>query len=217
MTKLSKEEIQFIDNYLENSEVLFADVRMEMVDHVASQIEIEIKTGDNRGFYEIFKEYMVNNKATLLSNNKQFIKETDKAIIKLLWQQLLSKYIVIVTIIVFLVSYFSLLNIEKNQLLKLIFATPILSVIPFILIYLIAKYIFKAPRFSGIERLGFVYMVFCQIFNLFTTVVRGYLKESTQNNNYIVAVFTTVVIVLLVVLIKTTFKIIKNYKTQYVV
>ncbi len=71
MLKLNPTEIKFIDTYLENSEVNFADIRMEMVDHVASDIESEINAGDSRSFYDIFKDYMLANKATLLRNNKQ--------------------------------------------------------------------------------------------------------------------------------------------------
>ena len=48
MKKLTKENIQFIDNYLKNSDVIFDDIRMEMVDHVATAVEIEIRKGDQR-------------------------------------------------------------------------------------------------------------------------------------------------------------------------
>jgi len=37
--KLTKEEIQFIDYYLKNSGIKYWDVRLEMVDHIASKIE----------------------------------------------------------------------------------------------------------------------------------------------------------------------------------
>ena len=33
--KLTAENIKFIDNYLKNSEVIYYDIRMEMLDHVA--------------------------------------------------------------------------------------------------------------------------------------------------------------------------------------
>lgn len=38
--KLTKENIQFIDNYLIKNEVKYWDIRMEMTDHIASDIEI---------------------------------------------------------------------------------------------------------------------------------------------------------------------------------
>ena len=76
MKKLTKENIQFIDNYLKNSDVIFDDIRMEMVDHVATAVETEISNGDLRDFYYIFKEYMVENKKQLLDNNKKFIRKS---------------------------------------------------------------------------------------------------------------------------------------------
>jgi hypothetical protein len=71
MQKLTKDDIQFIDNYLYNSEVVFTDIRLEMVDHVASEIEFLMNNEDTREFYYVFKDYMVNNKAFLLKSNKK--------------------------------------------------------------------------------------------------------------------------------------------------
>jgi hypothetical protein len=57
--KLSSENVKFIDVYLKNSEIEFADIRVEMVDHVASEIEQRMFEGDKRDFYYVFKDYMV--------------------------------------------------------------------------------------------------------------------------------------------------------------
>lgn len=65
--KLSPEEIQFIDNYLKKSEVIYVDIRCEMVDHVATAVENKMDIG-NLDFYEAFKQYMVANKKELLKN-----------------------------------------------------------------------------------------------------------------------------------------------------
>lgn len=35
MVKLEKENIRFIENYLEASDIFYADIRMEMTDHIA--------------------------------------------------------------------------------------------------------------------------------------------------------------------------------------
>lgn len=40
---LSSENIKFIDNYLKNSEVIYYDIRMEMLDHVATSVEKKCK------------------------------------------------------------------------------------------------------------------------------------------------------------------------------
>ena len=108
--KLTKEHIQFIDTYLENSDIIYADIRMEMVDHVASDIEDRIKAGDTRDFYYIFKDYMVENKAQLLNENKQFLKSADKKI----WKALLKEFINPITLLLFLVSCIGFYLLHEN-------------------------------------------------------------------------------------------------------
>ena len=68
--KLSKENIQFIDNYLKNSEVIYYDIRMEMLDHVSSAIEQKMEL-EHLDFYDAFKSYMVVNKKEILKGNKE--------------------------------------------------------------------------------------------------------------------------------------------------
>ena len=67
--KLTKEYIQFIDNYLKNSEVVYYDIRMEMLDHVATAVEQKMEA-ENLDFYDAFKSYMVVNKKEILKGNK---------------------------------------------------------------------------------------------------------------------------------------------------
>ena len=52
---LSKKELQFIDTYLKNSDVIYTDVRLELTDHVASAIEVELTESPSQTFYEVFK------------------------------------------------------------------------------------------------------------------------------------------------------------------
>lgn len=66
---LSSENIQFIDNYLKNSEVIYYDIRMEMLDHVATALEHKMQA-ENLYFYDAFKSYMVVNKKEILKRNK---------------------------------------------------------------------------------------------------------------------------------------------------
>ena len=67
--KLSAENIKFIDNYLKNSEVIYYDIRMEILDHVATAVEQKMQT-ENLDFYDAFKSYMVVNKKEILKGNK---------------------------------------------------------------------------------------------------------------------------------------------------
>ena len=67
--KLTPNNIQFIDNYLKNSEVIYYDIRMEMLDHVATAVEQKMEV-ENLDFYDAFKSYMVVNKKEILKGNK---------------------------------------------------------------------------------------------------------------------------------------------------
>jgi hypothetical protein len=71
-TILTEEHIQFIDKYLQKADIIFVDVRAEMIDHVASAVEEKMQS-ENIEFYDAFKDFMVFNKKELLKrNNKQF-------------------------------------------------------------------------------------------------------------------------------------------------
>ncbi|WP_412476891.1 hypothetical protein [Flavobacterium sp. TBRC 19031] len=68
--KLSQEEIKFIDTYLESSEVIYSDIRQEMVDHIATAVEEKMQL-EQQDFYVAFKSYMLANKKDILKNNKK--------------------------------------------------------------------------------------------------------------------------------------------------
>jgi hypothetical protein len=68
--KLSKEDIVFIDTYLESNEVIYSDIRQEMLDHIATAIEEKMQL-EQEDFYNAFKSYMLVNKKAILKNNKK--------------------------------------------------------------------------------------------------------------------------------------------------
>ena len=68
--KLTKENMQFIDTYLENSDVVYVDIRLEMVDHIATGVEEKMRS-EQIDFYDAFKDYMVVHKKSILKNNKR--------------------------------------------------------------------------------------------------------------------------------------------------
>ena len=63
--KLTNQNLEFIDNYLLKSEVIYDDIRLELTDHIASSLEEKIKS-ENSDFYDSFKSYMLVNKKELL-------------------------------------------------------------------------------------------------------------------------------------------------------
>lgn len=210
--KLNAEQIKFIDTYLENSDVNFADIRMEMVDHVASAIESEMKAGDSRAFYDIFKDYMVVNKATLLSNNKKFIRATDKKLLKqvfktmLLWKGLLFFVISFLTLNVLVIK----LNLpELHQWF---------SILPLITFLLLGAFYFgyfrilKLDRFSAIERLGFVYFLCFHIFHLGSLMTKNIFERS---HSIYAILFITLGMLIMFSILLVTVRLIREYKQNY--
>jgi len=68
--KLTKDDIVFIDTYLESNEVIYSDIRQEMLDHIASAVEEKMQL-EQEDFYNAFKLYMLVNKKAILKNNKK--------------------------------------------------------------------------------------------------------------------------------------------------
>ena len=67
--KLTKENLQFIDTYLKNNQVIYIDIRYEMIDHIATAVEEKMEE-ESLDFYNAFKNYMVIHKKPILKNNK---------------------------------------------------------------------------------------------------------------------------------------------------
>jgi hypothetical protein len=214
MAKLDNEQIQFIDNYLENSEVFYADIRMEMVDHVASAIEARIENGDKRDFYYIFKDYMVENKYRLLNDNKQFLKDVDKGILKKLFVLLTKPQAIIAFALLVFISYKYMVINGHAGLVSVFFWFPFMSIVPFMILYFMMLKIFKLSRFSGVERLAFVYMFFFQFLNLLRVLFRSNFNSETSNH-LIISVVMSVMILISAVLLQLTYHIMNNYRKKY--
>ena len=128
--KLSQENIQFINTYLENSNVVYIDIRYEMIDHIASGVE---KMMEEKGtdFYDAFKNYMLVYKVALLKNNKTSTSLSWYVISKYL-KFLVSPIMILVAFILILItrfidvqSFFSQ-DFTFNNLLFLLFIAIVL-------------------------------------------------------------------------------------------
>ena len=212
MVTLDKEDIAFIENYLEHSDISYADIRMEMTDHVASEIEA-LMSAQNSNFYDTFKTYMITNKATLLDANKQFVKAADQALLKKLWIELIRIPTLLLCCSLVFFVHKVLLSVEVDALQDVISSLPILSMVPFCIVYVLALKIYKLPRFSGVERLGFLYFMSFQIINIMSTFPK-FLVQSTDDFLMVSIVFT-LVITLNILLIKITFRTVQEYRHGY--
>lgn len=67
--KLNKNQIQFIDGYLQRNDVIYVDIRAEMIDHIATGVEEKMKVEDIE-FHDAFVNYVNSNRKEIFSMNK---------------------------------------------------------------------------------------------------------------------------------------------------
>ena len=68
--KLNKNQIQFIDGFLQCNDVIYADIRAEMIDHIATGVEEKMKVEDIE-FHDAFVSYVNSNRKEIFSMNKK--------------------------------------------------------------------------------------------------------------------------------------------------
>ena len=210
--KLTTKDIQFIDNYLDNSDIIYADIRMEMVDHVASDIESRIESGDTRDFYYVFKDYMVENKAQLLNDNKQFLKSADRKI----WKAFLKEFLNPLTLLIFLTSFvgfyflYSNFNIEMFRLI--ISYVPLIGLSGFLLTYVVYHKVKNLKRFSVVERLAFPFLVFYQLPNLVFNF-----SHQTKDFKTILWIigFVSLILTIKILLVIVSINLFKSYESRF--
>jgi len=212
MAKLDKEQIKFIDNYLDNSDVIYADIRMEIVDHVASDIEAKIGAGDQRDFYFIFKDYMVENKRKLLDENKQFLKSTDKKIVKAVLKELAKPLTAIIFVLSFLAFYLAFNHLDFKTFRTLIFLIPFGTFLGFGLLYLVYSKYYGLERFSVIERLLFPMLIFYHLSSLIFNISH---RTTELNKALWVIGIVSFSLTLLFILIKISLGFAKIYEHRY--
>ena len=215
MKKLNQEEIGFINTYLGNSNVIYLDIRMEMVDHIATAIEKQMNEGDTRDFYDMFKDYMVEHKASLLKNNKKFLRSTDKRILKMMFKNLCSLQGVLCLILASAFFYLLFENVSYKTLKLCVYSIPLLSFLVLALSYTVFLGLKKQRlnRFSGVERIGSVSVSFSHAIYLLG-IIRRVDTSDIKKLSFMMFFFITS-IVLLFLISKTTIQMINYHKQHY--
>ena len=211
MSHLRSENIQFIDTYLKNSDIIFTDIRIEMVDHIASEIEYLMDSGDTRGFYHTFKDYMVENKKKLLKDRKEYYKASDKKIFRMLFKKLMSFQGVIIFLLTLL--SFNLINefIENKIMFQIVKHAPFVLLISIAIIYslFIRK---RKERYSSIERIGFYFTLMGQLTNI---MMNSNIEIATLAHLIRLKVGASLFILMLIILLITAFELKNEYETNY--
>ncbi len=161
--KLTTQDLQFIDNYLTNSGVFYADIRMEMLDHVASAVEKKMEAEDLI-FYDAFKDYMVENKTELMKNNHEGISYKDTKTFKESAFFLLKPGSLLSLPLVMALIYFLTDVVNKdafhNFYLGFILVVALIWIIG---MYAHRKIYLKGKRFFVIEQSGILFFFIFQI------------------------------------------------------
>jgi len=211
--KFSKEDIKFLDNYLENSDVIHVDIRMEMVDHVATAIEREMSSDDSIGFYDVFKDYMLENKRLLLENNKQFLKQTTKKLSDQLLKALFSLRSAVLAFLIGTIIYFGFQNFNPEHIQNLINCSVTFLIFIPGLCYFFAIKAFNYERFSGIERLSFYFIFLLQFINIINLLGNRFLNNDASL--LVTSILMALVFTFILVFIRLSVGVFKDYTYCY--
>ena len=163
--KLTKDDIVFIDTYLIKNEVIYVDIRLEMLDHIALAVEHKMEV-ENQDFYDAFKDFMVQHKKEILRNNKIHPGFTLLAAKNFLLF-LVKPFMLVFGVVLFL--FFKYINVNpyfsENFTFNNLIFVMIASIALFQFLYF---YVNLKKRFYSIEKSGSVLTIiyFAQIFFL---------------------------------------------------
>lgn len=180
--KLSKEEIKFIDTYLISDEVIFVDIRQEMLDHIATAVE-EKMTTEQLDFYEAFKIYMIHNKKEVMKNNKE-PNSYSWVVIRQFLLFLVKPYMLALVVLLF----FFFKNVDVNPFLSKHFSIAHMFFFLMMLLALfqiIYFYVYLKKRFYAIERSGSV-LTGIYFFQLFFLPI----SENERVSEFTLTIFT---------------------------
>lgn len=168
MQKITQEQIKFIDNYLQKSDVIFVDIRAELTDHIASAVEEKMEV-ENVDFYDAFKDFMVRNKKQLLRKRNSFLPPLfsfSKTLYK--WYNLFIGILIIVV--------FYLISEDDNQqnILRKIHLGLFYGIFIFTLLQGIYTFLILRKRFAYIEKTTFWLSIIFYIDQLFNGAYKNF-------------------------------------------
>jgi hypothetical protein len=181
---LTPENIKFIDNYLKNSEVIYYDIRMEMLDHIATAIEQKMKV-ENLDFYDAFKSYMLLNKKDILKGNKEeglHFKEP----LKKFGLFVIQPFQFFLALIISLIVYIFTVNFGLENSNNYFFSSVLIAYVVFGICHF---FIYRRNKYYYIDKNFSILFVLYQVGNLFYREVKESLTGSIIFNSIIVFVF----------------------------
>lgn len=182
--KLSTENIQFIDNYLKNSEVTYCDIRMEMLDHVATAVEQKMQL-ENLCFYDAFKDYMVFNKKELLKGNKEEGFHFKEPLMKFALF-VIKPFQLFLFLSIFLLVFFSIKTFGINDLTKYLYLGIIITYLIFGVIH---NFLTWKKRFYYIDKNFSIIFLLFQIASPIHGTMNENFTSAIVSNTFILFIF----------------------------
>lgn len=204
MHKLTTQEISFINKYLKNSGVQYADIRYEMTDHVATALE-ELE-GE---FYDNFKEYMVKHKALLLESNKKFARIAWKNALKQLFKNMVSRWGIIIFGAMFCLFSLMMAFLEEAPAELVLYIIPGVISLMLVVNWTTSNFSKQGESWSGSDKI-------LAIANMLTYVNITFIKpERFIESQTILTVYYSVVLTFIIMAYGTHIKLKRKYKLQY--
>ena len=199
MNKLTKEQIQFIDNYLYNSGVHYVDIRYEMTDHVATAIE-----GMDGNFGENFSGYMLKNKDGLLKSNRTFRNSAISRSGKLLLVNFVKLPFIIITGLLFFLAFWLRSKIGYDEVIAWFMILQVSMALVFYCMY-IYYWVVSKDRYSVVSRL--------LIFSYLIPIV--FRLEKLIKNYDVLLIYYCAYTIFMTGLALTIIQLYQKYKLQY--
>lgn len=147
--KLTQDHIHFIDTYLKNTDIQFVDVRLELLDHIASAVEQDMEE-NNRSFYDAFKEYMVRHKKQLERDYEKLRKDLQKKSFDVLGRKMVTPPFLVLLVFSIVLLLVSEQRFEYSfPYVKFVFGAHVFTG----LVYFVNTIAKRSNRFSSLEML----------------------------------------------------------------
>ncbi len=157
---LTQDQIEFIKQALIRYDVIYDDVRAEMIDHIASAVEQKMQL-ENLDFWDAYRLYMIDNKKELLKNNNKpylYYWNSIKSFAKTLYQPVN----LIFGLLLLTLYYFFKPLIDLKNIYYWYFYFPII----FLLINTLIFRLLEKKNYLYVENLA-LNLMFIYFFNLF--------------------------------------------------
>lgn len=203
MKKLTEEHIKFIDDRLYNLGVEFMDIRYEMVDHIAS--ELEAKEGD---FSDEWTGYFIMNRIQLLEQNKRAKHNAILRAMKLYFKTLVTPLVLVLAVLIAVSIYYGSFYIEDNDIH--FFGMLILMVLLVPMIWFSRK----NKKLSVMRPMVLIQSVLYSAYQL--SIIAAYSIESDDLMAFARRITISIISALMLVLAISLYKCRKQYVGKYI-